>query len=70
MSTGREVHYLAEVDERETTNILPDKADMFLAYATVPGFRYQTWLHLFPITSNDRLIGCPISFRDIFARCY
>ena len=26
-------------DDQETTHILPDKADMFIAYATVPGYR-------------------------------
>ena len=30
--------YLDE-DDREPTHALPDKADMFLAYATVPGYR-------------------------------
>ena len=29
----------AEDDVRETQSILPDKADMFLAYATVPGYK-------------------------------
>ena len=30
---------LADDDDVETTHILPDKADMFLAFATVPGYR-------------------------------
>ena len=30
---------LADGYELEKTHILPDKADMFLAYATVPGYR-------------------------------
>ena len=30
---------LGDDDDVETTHILPDKADMFLAFATVPGYR-------------------------------
>ena len=26
-------------DDQEAAHILPDKADMFIAYATVPGYR-------------------------------
>ena len=41
-SDGRPVPVgtLADDDEVASTHILPDKADMFLAYATVPGYRY------------------------------
>ena len=40
-SDGRPVPVgtLADDDEVASTHILPDKADMFLAYATVPGYR-------------------------------
>ena len=39
-SEGRAVPVdtLPDEDERETSHILLDKADMFLAYATVPGY--------------------------------
>ena len=30
---------LAGEEDMEKTHILPDKADMFIAYATVPGYR-------------------------------
>ena len=30
--------HLGPTVDVETTNILPDKVDMFLAYATVPGY--------------------------------
>ena len=29
---------LATPEDREVAHVLPDKADMFIAYATVPGF--------------------------------
>ena len=32
-------HTLPDDHDRETTHILPNKTDMFLAYATVPGYR-------------------------------
>ena len=40
-SDGRPVPVgtLADDDEIASTHILPDKADMFLAYATVPGYK-------------------------------
>ena len=42
MSEGRPVPtsmLYAQDDVRETQCMLPDKADMFLAYATVPGYK-------------------------------
>ena len=36
---------LAAGDDKETPSILPDKADFFLAYATVPGYMYVKKFH-------------------------
>ena len=47
MNEGKAVpmaHRALDLEDREATHILPNKVDFFLAYATVPGYRFVVML--------------------------